>query len=526
MAFTAIATASFSQNLVRNCDLEARINCPYDHGQLFLCSSWYSPGTGTSDYLNSCNTDKYGVPVNMFGEQAAHSGSAYAHLILYYPMQGHYREYMQTELACRLEEGKEYLVSFFVSCADDSRYAIDAIGLYLSMDPLMQDGDELIAISGDVHIRNTPGTVIDDKSGWTMISGSYIASGGERFLTIGNFSTNGETTTQAFTGYQTNLSSYYVDDISVICTSPPISLGNDTTICPYDSIFIDVSGICNQGNLQWADGFAGLTRWIKDEGTYSLEGTLGCSSFYDEITITHSNDPGSFLPADTAICPGRILDLTCNQPFAAYTWQDGSNLPYLPVGEGGVFWVDVTDNQGCKFSDTSRVMQLYQPYFELGSDTLLCIGQELLIDPQVDSAFNNFLWSDNSTGLTLLVEDSALYWLRVVNPCGEHYDQVLVDTRNCFPTLLVPNAFTPNNDGLNDIFLVRAENIFNYRMMIFDRWGKKVFESNDQFQGWDGMLEGTPAPAGAYVWIAFFDVIADDWSYEKRQEKGSVLIVH
>ena len=40
------------------------------------------------------------------------------------------------------------------------------------------------------------------------------------------------------------------------------------------------------------------------------------------------------------------------------------------------------------------------------------------------------------------------------------------------------------------------------------------------------MLEGTPAPAGAYVWIAFFDVIADDWSYEKRQEKGSVLIVH
>ncbi|HSG67789.1 MAG TPA: gliding motility-associated C-terminal domain-containing protein [Bacteroidales bacterium] len=514
-----------SQNLVRNCDLETRSGCPFNHGQLGFCKYWYAPGLGTSDYLSSCNTGLYSVPLNQFGNQLAHSGIAYAHLILYYPQQGQYREYMQTRLACSLEEGKEYHVSFFVSVADDSKYAIDAVGLHFSVDSLFQPDDNVIDLNEPVHIMNTQGSVIDNKDEWVQISGTYLASGGERYITIGNFFNNGETTSIEFSNYQTKIASYYIDDISVTCTSPPLDLGNDTTICPYDSILIDVSKICDYAGLVWEDGSTELVRWIREEGTYVLQGQMGCSNFYDEITILHSPDPENFLPADSVICPGKTIELSANETFNTYLWQDGSNLPEYIADMPGNYWLHVTDSYGCSFSDTININGLNDPYFELGNDTLICIGKELLLDPGVDSAFHQFLWSDNSTGLTLLVEDSGYYSLKVSNPCGEYIDYIMVDTRNCSPALAIPNAFTPNGDGKNDIFMIEAENISNFRMFIYDRWGSKVFETSNLSTGWDGKLNGTPAPKGTYVWVIIYDILRDDWSHETKKEKGSIFLL-
>ena len=514
-----------AQNLVRNCNLEEMIVCPSSHGQLAFCNYWYSPGPGTSDYLNACNNGSVGVPVNQFGYQLAHSGQAYAHLILYYPRQGQYREYMQCELACTLQAGKEYKVSFYVSCADDSRYAIDAIGMYFSTDAIQQSGLEQIPITGPVHVENTQGAVIDSKTEWVMINGTYVANGGERFVTIGNFQFNDNTTVQEFASFDLEVGSYYIDDISVECTTPILDLGNDTTICPYDSILIDVSNICNNANLVWNDGTTELVRWLSSEGTYSIHGTLGCNNFYNSITITHYPDPVPFLSSDTIICPGGTLELSSQVTFDEYLWQDGSTDPAFTAQTAGTFWLEATEEHGCSFSDTVNVGNLTAPWFDLGTDTTLCIGRQLLLDPMVDSAFNNFLWSDNSHGLTLLVEDSGYYWLRITNPCGDHYDDILVDTRNCSPTLFAPNAFTPNGDGLNDQFQVEAANIFNFRMLIFDRWGQKVFESDDITMGWDGSVNNSPAPMGNYVWIAFYEVISDDWTYIGQEEKGSILLL-
>jgi gliding motility-associated-like protein len=66
--------------------------------------------------------------------------------------------------------------------------------------------------------------------------------------------------------------------------------------------------------------------------------------------------------------------------------------------------------------------------------------------------------------------------------------------------LYVPNAFTPNGDGLNDLFTVQGEAIRSFRLQIFNRWGDLIFESSDLCQAWDGKFNGQPVPQGTYVY--------------------------
>ncbi|MCK5080514.1 MAG: hypothetical protein KAR09_11235, partial [Bacteroidales bacterium] len=138
-----------AQNLLRNCDLEQLTGCPTAHGQIGKCKYWSSPGNGTTDYLHACNNGNFSVPDNQFGHQEARSGDAYANLISYYPQSGQYREYLQARLACRLQAGKSYIVSFWVSCADDSHYGIDAIGAHLTVDKLVQPDNDVIILNED-----------------------------------------------------------------------------------------------------------------------------------------------------------------------------------------------------------------------------------------------------------------------------------------------------------------------------------------------------------------------------------------
>jgi gliding motility-associated-like protein len=64
----------------------------------------------------------------------------------------------------------------------------------------------------------------------------------------------------------------------------------------------------------------------------------------------------------------------------------------------------------------------------------------------------------------------------------------------------VPSAFSPNNDGMNDVFRTMNSDLTKYRLLIFNRWGEKVFESEDPADGWDGRFKGFPQDIGVYVY--------------------------
>jgi gliding motility-associated-like protein len=72
----------------------------------------------------------------------------------------------------------------------------------------------------------------------------------------------------------------------------------------------------------------------------------------------------------------------------------------------------------------------------------------------------------------------------------------------------IPNTFTPNGDGLNDLFMPAVMGVEDYRFMIFDRWGNLLFDTIDTYQGWDGRFKGNKCQEDVYVWkIAYTNVV-------------------
>jgi len=513
-----------SQNLVSNCGFELYSNCPNNHGQISVCEEWYAPGEGTTDYCNKCNQTNYSVPSNLWGNQEAREGRGYAHLICLYPSQASYREYVQIRLACPMVAGEAYDVSFYVSCSDKSKYAIDRIGAYFSVDAIHQNGDLRIPIPGEPPVQNAPGYIMKDKDSWFMISGTYVATGGEEYLTIGNFMTNSETEVENLGGAGLMISSYYLDDVAVIPQQPMLRLGNDTTLCPNTTLTLDATLPCAAEYL-WTDGSTEPSITVSKPGTYGVQVSLGCYPVYDEIKVDYFEQPDLGFPSDTVLCSGTSILLDPGPGYLSYAWQDGSTDQTYTADHEGLFWVEAKNDLGCLIRDSANVEQIEIPVVFLGNDTTLCYGSSLLLNPGNGDAYTGYEWQDFSTGKEFLVRTPDTYWVYAENPCGFDRDTVEITFINCDAALFLPNAFTPNGDNLNDIFMAKGVNIGKFSMYVYDRWGTLLFQTSDLDNGWDGRFNGNDCPVGVYAWIVYYENIEGTPRQVSETLKGTLTLL-
>lgn len=125
---------------------------------------------------------------------------------------------------------------------------------------------------------------------------------------------------------------------------------------------------------------------------------------------------------------------------------------------------------------------------QLPEDTIICIDQR--IDLTINAPDVTVQWNDGFTGKNFIVTAPGEYFVTITTPGCSYVDSILVEPATCDECkMYIPNAFTPNGDNKNDLFLVQAscaEEIIDYRISIFDRWGRKVFESNSLNVAWDG----------------------------------------
>ena len=136
--------------------------------------------------------------------------------------------------------------------------------------------------------------------------------------------------------------------------------------------------------------------------------------------------------------------------------------------------------------------------------------------------FQNYFWNDGDTTSYHLFADEGIYWLYVSDVHGCSGTDSIAITNGCDEDILVPNAFTPNGDGLNDIFLpIMVKNFHEYHMMIFNRWGEKVFESNNPSTGWNGIDNGLPGEVGVFLWTLDYSVEGGP----KRTIQGTVTLL-
>jgi gliding motility-associated-like protein len=203
-----------------------------------------------------------------------------------------------------------------------------------------------------------------------------------------------------------------------------------------------------------------------------------------------------------------------------YEWQNNTtNQTYL-VSKQGLYWVKVTRN-GCSVTDTINVNYKLKPVFSLGRDTSICEGMSLLLQPVVLNPENiRYLWGNGSTSFSISITQPGAYSLQLFNLCGTKSDQIIISKGLC--KLYVPSAFTPNGDGLNDIFRARGKDVKEFKIQVYNRWGQLVYETSEINKGWDGKINGIKQPNGVYIWLIRFKIFSDP---KEQMLKGQVTII-
>ncbi|MFI5194633.1 MAG: gliding motility-associated C-terminal domain-containing protein [Chitinophagales bacterium] len=208
--------------------------------------------------------------------------------------------------------------------------------------------------------------------------------------------------------------------------------------------------------------------------------------------------------------------------FSSYLWQDGSQQQQFTVTDTGSYRVDVTDGHHCMAADSIHIAEFAaSPQQILPADTIVCSYTGALIRAAGD--FEQYNWSTGETGQSIQVTTAGEYVLQFVDEEGcVGKDSIRVDMKSCDALLLFSNAFTPNHDGANDVFRLRYPgHVSNCQLQVFDRWGQRIFATEDASAGWDSSFGGSEQPVGTYSWITRYT----DNNGQNRTLSGTVVLI-
>jgi gliding motility-associated-like protein len=165
------------------------------------------------------------------------------------------------------------------------------------------------------------------------------------------------------------------------------------------------------------------------------------------------------------------------------------------------------------------------PVVDLTDKQFLCAGEPFQLD--AGSGYASYLWQDGSTGQNYTATNIGTYLVTVTDSHG-CIGSDSVQLKNCDSTLFVPSAFSPNGDGVNDVFRVvsSADNITRFSLQIYDRWVELVFESTDINEGWNGQIKNRLAPADSYVWaITYQQTSVSNANASRMHKRGTVVLI-
>jgi gliding motility-associated-like protein len=297
---------------------------------------------------------------------------------------------------------------------------------------------------------------------------------------------------------------------------PIFSLGNDTAVCGQ---FI-LSANFSPATYLWNTGNTSINQNVISSGLYWVDVTVAGCTKRDSINVIANPTPIVNLGSDTTLCEDESILLDARNSGSYYEWQNNTtNQTYL-VSKQGLYWVKVTRN-GCSVTDTINVNYKLKPVFSLGRDTSICEGMSLLLQPVVLNPENiRYLWGNGSTSFSISITQPGAYSLQLSNLCGTKSDQIIISKGLC--KLYVPSAFTPNGDGLNDIFRARGKDVKEFKIQVYNRWGQLVYETSEINKGWDGKINGIKQPNGVYIWLIRFKIFSDP---KEQMLKGQVTII-
>ena len=213
IAFVLLNLQLEAQNLVPNPSFEDTVHCPFGPGMITSLENWIRV-KGSIDVFNSCAEGDYSMPVNKHGDQQAYDGGAYIGIANWALSLNNAREFVGVSLTNPLEAQQRYLVKYHLSMADTVGYALRNFGALFTTS---QPPNELSVLLGsEPQVVYEGAEFLDDQDGWMVIEGSFVAEGGEQFLTLGNFDDDANTDTLSISNEHAESSYYYLDNVSVV----------------------------------------------------------------------------------------------------------------------------------------------------------------------------------------------------------------------------------------------------------------------------------------------------------------------
>lgn len=400
-------------------------------------------------------------------------------------------------------------------------------------------------------INSTTANVIVNPLPIVSASGSSVCSGVNVTLTSSggvSYSWNGPSgftssnQNPVILNSNVNNSGNYVVTVTDVNGCVNSAIANVSVTPPYTINVTNNSPVCQGYTLNFSAPLGYGYTWIGPNGFYSnlsspyidnaqpsasgvysllVTDANGCTSSTIISAVVNPNPIPSIVSTNDRLCAPACITFTINSTntISNISWfflnggVSSNSVSTQCFNRGGVYSssATVTDNNGCIGSVTHTIEIYPKPTADFVFSPIKPIeGNEVLFtDASFGSNINQWYWFFNSQNINSTLQNPHYSYME---PGSYPITLIIKSDKGCSDTLTkviivgedygiyVPNAFTPNDDGFNDTFFAKGYGIVKFEMNIFDRWGEKVFSTNDMRNAWDGTFRGKLCKDDTYVW--------------------------
>ena len=283
-----------------------------------------------------------------------------------------------------------------------------------------------------------------------------------------------------------------------------VTPGN-SSLCEGQNTTLTISSDHAGTTYAWNDGSSTNPLIVSPSFTtvYTVTGTdiHNCSDTASALVVVHNNPVVSITPSNPSICEKDSVLLTASgantytwSPSSSLTSSSGNSVKAFP-SETTTYMVTGTGDFGCINTSSALVTVNLYPEVNLGEDLYICSRESITLDAGGDNL--SYRWQDGTISRYYYIAQAGSYWVTASNNGCATTDTIRI--LECHDVKF-PNAFSPNGDGYNDIFRPEGNYLETYKLSIFNRWGKLIFETEDISKGWDGKINGNDCAPGVYFW--------------------------
>lgn len=327
--------------------------------------------------------------------------------------------------------------------------------------------------------------------------------------------------------------------VSIVVNALPVATAaNNGPACVNGNVILTASGGISyawtgpNGYSSTGDVVTITNIQAAQAGTYNVVVTNAavCSAGSSTNVFVNPAPSANVAATKASICIGDSVQLSASGG-TSYEWLPATGLsnnlianPKASPGSTTKYVVAVSNSLGCKDTAATEVEVFTRAIADAGADKTIVGGGSVTLTASIQGAYQSFVWTP-AAAFTLpqtlqpvvTPTADAVYRLTVQsnNGCGSSFDEVAV---KLYKGIYIPNAFTPNNDAVNDRWNIPALDAFpDFELFVFNRYGEVVFKSNKTNRPWDGTFKSSPLPTGAYVYFIKLNV-------NNQQLKGTVML--